>query len=132
MDCGTQAAISGANAASFTATAPGQYQLVATNTYGCTAASNCLTVEPSSVEVIDANLVAYPNPFSAQLWVDASGSLSGNDIAIELINTAGQTVLHHSVAVPSFVLNTWQLPAGVYLLHMHDGQHSFSKTLIKD
>lgn len=132
VDCGTQAAISGANAASFTATAPGQYQLVATNTYGCTAASNCLTVEPSSVEVIDANLVAYPNPFSAQLWVDASGSLSGNDIAIELINTAGQTVLHHSVAVPSFVLNTWQLPAGVYLLHMHDGQHSFSKTLIKD
>lgn len=84
---------------------------------------NDLPALPSLIDV-------YPNPADENLNVNTS-RLAGNDYRIELYNSMGQLVSAHAADVDgTTTINTSELPAGVYMLNVTNGENVWTKTCV--
>ena len=62
----------------------------------------------------------FPNPVGDELWIYCEGVIESADI----INISGQTIIHQTDLM-IHEINTKQLPAGIYLLHLNFKNGSF-------
>lgn len=106
---------------------PGAYTvcLTVTNTAGCED-STCMNIDVlvGLESGISPQLTVHPNPVGEQLVVTL-GTLPVGEVRWEIIDIRGQSVLagREWLRQPQFVLQTDQLPGGIYFLRVaHDGR----------
>lgn len=95
--------------------------------------SNSAPREGSQLEKQVEPLI-WPNPFENSIHI-AMGHESKAEATISLFDISGQQ-LHTSIfpsgaAGESHTLNTADLPSGIYIVHISDGQHHWSKRLVR-
>lgn len=124
MNCGTFAPVSGANSASFTPSADGDYAVIITMG-GCKDTSTCYTVQGVGIESNQATKpVIYPNPARSGIHIVNATPL----IQVTIHNLAGEQVLvstEKDIPVES-------LPAGVYLIQVITPEGFFTSRFIKE
>jgi aminopeptidase N len=72
----------------------------------------------------------YPNPFSSQLTIDFSKA-SEEVLEISLINVLGQSVLNLDPEQKNYLINTADLPAGMYSLQVRTADGVAVKEFVK-
>lgn len=76
------------------------------------------------------DLQAYPNPFTNRLFVEMKNMNSSNIKSLQLMDVAGRLYpVSAAYTVNGFVLNTDQLPSGVYFLQWKN-EGAFYKTMV--
>ena len=123
-----------------TATATGltnanTYSAVVTDANGCTA-TDTVTIRIISVNTIDkaSSIAIFPNPTSGNVFVDVALT-QDQPVQIELYNAVGQRVLAQALGTVQETrveLQTAQLPAGVYLVHLTIGEERITRKLVVD
>lgn len=84
-----------------------------------TGISNIAQAEP---------LRCYPNPAKGSLHLGISPETARN-ATVQLINTAGILVYERELKGQTYI-STEQLPAGIYTVHLHDGQQHYTGTIV--
>lgn len=114
-------------------TARQYYRLRMYNSAGNTTYSRIVTLEPSQHRGLQ--WVSYVNPFQssirAEIRTDRAAVLQA-----QLVNNMGQSVLRQTLNVQAGInsvniTNTQQLPAGVYILRITDGNEVLQQKLVK-
>ncbi len=107
------------------ALAGGDYQVEVTNSNGCTAVSDTLTMLTTGSIAVGENsfLNVYPNPFSTQSMIELSVNATAS-VTLELYTIEGQLIstLYTGVCQPGlnkFDLNPANISAGIYLLKVN-------------
>lgn len=125
-------AINGATSQSYTATQTGTYNVVVTNSSGCSASSSTVTVNSTgiaSMETIGLNL--YPNPTegSVSLVLTSAGT-----VKVEIINGIGQKIQEQSMmncdGGCSKVFDLSNYPNGIYLFRIYTGEACYTKPVL--
>lgn len=100
-------------------------------------------VAPFYVDVVLSNgtepityhepLFAYPNPYEDSFRIDYA-STSGESVLIQMISLTGELVYENThqmfVGGNTIEILTQEIPAGIYLLNLHDGNKRISKRMI--
>jgi hypothetical protein len=108
--------------------AVGDYTVTATDANGCTATSNSLKVELSSVAELGLNNISvYPNPAKDVVNVKFE---SNSNATVELVNAAGQ-VLDSKVST-NVSFNTASLAAGIYFVNIKVAEGVYTQKVVKD
>lgn len=95
--------------------------------------SNSAPREGSQQEKREEPLI-WPNPFENSIHI-AMGQETKAETTISLFDINGQQL--HASIIPSgatgesHILNTADLPSGIYIVHINDGQHLWSKRLVR-
>jgi len=121
IDCATGSEITGETAASFTATANGQYAVAVTQN-GCTDTSACMTVANISVEEITwaKGIQLFPNPTNGNVELQFAQSMSS--IELVLTNALGQEVQRTTYKNTDHIGMTLNVPAGTYFMEVYAGE----------
>lgn len=77
---------------------------------------------------LQARLQAYPSPASDRLELRSSRSLSGT---VQVLNAAGQQVLHTAYSGTAHTLQVATLAPGIYTLHLQTAEGSQSLRFVK-
>lgn len=116
INCTTNAAIIGANSASFTPTANGTYAVVVTQN-SCSDTSSCIVVNSLGLDQIEINnlLTVYPNP-SKGIFIlhDVSELLSGQTVRVS--NVLGETVVVSEISAVKTYLDLSTVSDGIYFI----------------
>ncbi|MFN8321917.1 MAG: SBBP repeat-containing protein [Chitinophagales bacterium] len=120
ISCGTGNPINNATAATYTATANGDYAVVVTGVNGCIDTSACLTVTGVGIEKsTQAALKVYPIP--AIDWLTVELPTENRETVIELVNNIGSKLTaSYTLQGNKLQLETQTLPEGIYLLHLNN------------
>ncbi len=133
LDCDNgYAVITGENNQSFTATANGNYAVEITEN-GCTDTSACVSI--SVVGIIENNfgnqLIIYPNPSNGNFKVDLGKVYENTTVLITNLN--GKSVYSDVFTRTQTVnISIEEVPAGVYLLSIHNREKKAIIKLIKE
>lgn len=98
-----------------------------------TVSDNCTVTlkyeAPGAVEdAALARIAVAPNPFSTELRIENPEGIEGY---YELLTAAGVAVRSGALDAHKIILNTEALPAGVYFLHIHQGELANTHKTIK-
>jgi hypothetical protein len=109
------------------------YRLRMYNSAGNTTYSRIVTLEPSHTKGLQ--WVSYINPFQSSIRAEIRTERAGV-LQAQLVNNMGQTVLRQTLNVQAGinqlnVTNTQQLPSGVYVLRITDGNEVLQQKLMK-
>lgn len=100
---------------------------------GCPISSD--TIDTSTLKMLTFNLAdveLYPNPFNNSINIDFTQlSLKNNTICFTIINQLGNIVRQGDILGTKSLINCADLPTGIYLLTLSNGDRSATKTLIK-
>ena len=126
--------VSNANQQNYTATQQGWYNVVVTNTNGCSASSDSLFVTP--VGIIDPAFVkkvtVYPNPFSERVNLQVSGSVTSlENWSYSVTDIAGRVISFNLISELNSVINMDDKAAGVYFINITDGEHQATYKVVK-
>jgi hypothetical protein len=95
--------------------------------------SNSAPREGSQLEKKEEPLI-WPNPFENSIHI-VMGHGSKAEATISLFDISGQkvptSVIRSSTPGESHTLNTGDLPSGIYIVHINDGQYHWSKRLVR-
>lgn len=112
--------ISGATGKDYVLDKTGIYHLVVTNAYGCTSASNKITITSVGVTqltTVGTLLNIYPNPANGIIFIEIKNNVSPA-FAVEIMNNAGQVVYTetiHNCASPCVkTIDLSVFPKGLY------------------
>lgn len=82
---------------------------------------------------VDENisLNTYPNPANEWLQLEVAGNISSNTLTAELWSITGVKTAEFdfNVSEDEMVLNTQNIPAGIYMIKLNDGTHVSSKRI---
>ena len=108
----------------------GNYELLGTDVYGCSARSKVKFIGALSTKEIDPDQISvYPNPLEKVLHIDFKQK---GEHTIKLLNALGQVVAIKTEHSQSSLLNTEQLSKGVYVLIITKNRNTlFTKKIIK-
>lgn len=130
FDCGTSADISGATAATYTATANGSYGVRVSNSAGCADTSDCVNVTIASLnETLPIAYSVYPNPFNSQISVLMNPTQSVR--TVELLSADGKVVRKVTSMEKTIYFYTHDLDNAIYYLRIVEPGKSFHLKLIK-
>ncbi|MBA4196300.1 MAG: hypothetical protein C0459_01985 [Chitinophaga sp.] len=132
----TGSAISGAANPTYTPTASGSYYVVVTDNFGCSKASNTVTVTITAV--VNANnseigLTVSPNPASSQINVSFTTNTKA-DVNVQLINPMGVSSINNTYS--GFVgkfneqYSVSNLAAGIYVLKVQQGNKVYRQKVL--
>ena len=114
--------ISGANAESYVALTNGNYQVVATDSGGCSDTSKLYTVRGVGVTNIVANgqVRIYPNPNNGIFIVETNNAIGGE---ISVSDLLGRVVLKHTITMDKqqIDMNAAGVTAGEYFVNVRVG-----------
>jgi len=71
-------------------------------------------------ELTQSTLVAYPNPFTNELLINAS-MFAGKNAAVEVYNAVGEKIYSENITSSLLRINSSQWSAGLYVVRMVDG-----------
>jgi hypothetical protein len=130
------AAISGATKQNYTVTQSGTYSVRITNSQGCTAVSDGVTVTITSVATapVSVSLTLQPNPATEMIRIDyQSPEMTG--ATASFYGTDGRFLQSLSLTKSGEVLSgdfrLDGLPAGLYLVRVSDSRRTLSRRFIK-
>lgn len=130
IDCNGNAAINGANSATYTATANGDYKVAVTNANGCTDTSVCVNVTSIGIEEASQGIIIiWPNPFTEGITVNAPEFARG--FTINVYNTLGAIVKHANSLNATYQLPLSDLTNGLYFIKVSNGHKTFVKRIEK-
>jgi len=114
-------------------TARQYYRLRMYNSAGNTTYSRIVTLEPSQHRGLQ--WVSYVNPFQSSIRAEIRTERAAV-LQAQLVNNMGQSVLRQTLNVQAGInsvniTNTQQIPAGVYILRITDGNEVLQQKLIK-
>lgn len=127
--------INGAVSQGYVPKVSGTYKLLVTLASGCTdtSASYVFVLPPKSNNRNDISLAEYPVPASTILNVLFTSS-SANNLALSLINSAGETVYSSQRNIPagnfSTTVNVQSQPPGAYVLKLVLGSKVYASKII--
>lgn len=126
------AAISGATGQTYTTTQSGSYYVIVTNSSGCSATSQTVTVNSTGIMGMNsAELNLYPNPTSGAVTVSVN---TPGTVRVEIVNSIGQKILERSINdCGSGCKNTFDLSGyqdGVYLFRILTEEGSYVKPIL--
>ena len=116
LDCNNNmSAIPGATSASFVPANVGSYA-VALSKNGCLDTSDCHWAPMLGIEQVASNLVLkyYPNPVQDHVVIELDKTYQ--EVTIELYNVAGRFIQRTSYIDSKIINNSFDIPAGVYLM----------------
>lgn len=121
-------------ASSYTPQFNGVYCLVATNVFGCSDTSNCITLALGMDDPFAGNQVnLYPNPAASE--VNLFIQELHTDATLTLYNTLGAAVHTEFIANPdgslTHTVQLGDLPAGIYLAEIGAGNYRKVLRLVK-
>ena len=79
---------------------------------------------------LEKALQAYPNPFTAELFISLSGAYPENCI-FQIRNTVGAVVFSKEGSLHGSVINTAALSRGIYSLEIISDKFFISKKIVK-
>lgn len=125
--------IAGANDSTFRFTQLGNYTLVITTSAGCRVTSAAFAVTSLENALKKAPLLVYPNPAATTLNISLADA-GINHLNYRLVGANGQVsmqgVLNLDNAGQAPELNVSQLPRGIYLLQLTDGNTTVTKKVM--
>jgi hypothetical protein len=111
---------------------PGSYKVFGIYDMNCTAVHTYLVAEDcggvSILEQIDWEIEAFPNPFSESIVLRMGGNRART---WELLDVYGRVVNRGEAKTDLEKIETTDLPSGVYLLHVSDGERRKSYRMVK-
>jgi hypothetical protein len=126
-------AISGANAATYTVTQSGSYQVQIVDGTNCgSALSSATSVTASGIAIVDANLYwrIYPNPSAEKIFLQTKET----EVNYTIYNVNGAAILSIKNWNTSMPININNLEKGIYMIQLnsidnakHFGSFKFSK-----
>lgn len=128
IDCGTNTAIAGATATTFSPTTNGTYAIVVGNGIGCSDTSNCLVVDYIGLfenQLIDATI--FPNPATDEVNItvtESSATLVIRDAQGKIIQTR---IVENGASISLATIQT-----GVYFFELTTGQGKVVKRVVKN
>ena len=82
----------------------------------------------------EAQVTVYPNPTHERFTVQVPAVVDAANLQAELLNSLGQAVRRHVVALPAagttLTVETTGLAAGVYVLHLQAGSSTLAKRVV--
>jgi len=119
-----------ANASTYIATESGSYTVQVTDTNGCTALSNPLSIATGISDLnTDAQIAVYPNPNAIGSWqLSVGNSLVGKEV--EVFDATGRIVFKSKIQNPKSKIEL-QVASGVYMLKITSGKNTYLKKLVK-
>ncbi len=135
LNAGQGELIAGANLNTFTATHSGNYFLVVSNSFGCSASSD--TVFMTWVDAINdldlvSNLLIYPNPADDEVHISFNND--GNINNLRLYDFTGKLLLDENISKDnSFIernIDVSHYAKGTYLIQINGNKGNLNKKLI--
>jgi len=129
--------IAGATDSFYVAQTTGTYSLQVTDSLGCSALSNGLYVDITSVkyELAGLSFEIYPNPASQSVVISWQSSVREN-IDITVINVLGEKVYDERSEIENqkseIKIDVSSFVKGVYILHITIGNNSYRTTVVKE
>lgn len=126
--------LSGETSLSYEVLTNGDYYVVTTDIYGCTALSDTISVDLSGIhELHGGRIILYPNPVIDQALLHFENTPSKNT-RIEIRDDLGRSVFSQDAVASgnNVVLSLESLAAGVYVLELSDYSGSCSFKLVKN
>jgi len=80
---------------------------------------NCASLSLSELGAANATFVVYPNPFVSSFTVTTDVIESGQVFEFKLLNTLGKEIVKTTLNATSTVINTNELPSGMYYYTVH-------------
>ena len=118
IDCTTNQAILGANNASFTPLASGNYAVVVSDN-GCSDTSDCIAMTIVNIEQVQSvgQFSIYPNPTTGRLNINL-GKRAKN-ISLEIVNVTGQVIFANQTKEAELIdINISHLDSGIYFVRI--------------
>lgn len=129
-NCADNSSINGATAATYTATASGDYNVIVTNSAGCVDTSDCVNITVIGVDDITAELVSvYPNPFTDNIMISAPGFSKG--FTVQVYNNLGEIIKQANSTTSTYAIQLNELVNGLYFVKVSNHQNSFVKRINK-
>ena len=123
--------IQGATNAVYVANTIGNYAVLITDTNGCTALSNPITITTTGLSDFEAELglSVYPNPNQTGIWniITTDKLLAAT---IRVYDAKGSLVFADKISNNTTVLNL-NISAGVYVLHLENELNAVTRKLIR-
>ncbi len=118
----------------YTPAGNGQFQLIATNIYGCSdTAYHNLNLGFEDLNYV-SQVSIYPNPATHSFTLDLK-DIKGEELTVSIINMVGQTVYQKDFVVSGNFTQTFDIMEfanGVYTIDIKVGNFVIRKKLIKD
>jgi hypothetical protein len=118
IDCTTNQAILGANNASFTPLASGNYAVVVSGN-GCSDTSDCIAMTVVNIEQVQSigQFSIYPNPTTGHLNIDL-GKRAKN-ISLEIVTVTGQVIFANQTKEAELMnIDISHLDSGIYFVRI--------------
>ncbi|HLP53319.1 MAG TPA: YCF48-related protein [Chitinophagales bacterium] len=132
FDCTSSADISGANSATYTATANGNYAVRVSNSAGCIDTSQCVNVTGVGIiEAVGAGIQVMPNPFQHYITINLLDNVSQQGV-VELYDVTGRLVVQNTLTTVPYQLDVMQAKQGAYVLRITTGGYVWVKRLVKE
>lgn len=128
--------ISGAVNQVYIGTQPGDYYVIITDSNGCEAASNLITLTNASLSENNGTEIikAYPNPAFSTINISLPQAITSDDFSIAVVNSLGEKfqVPFEIVNLKSeIVIDINQLQKGIYFLEIIDGIKKYYSNFVK-
>lgn len=126
--------VSNANQQNYTATQQGWYNVVVTNTNGCSTSSDSLFVTP--VGIIDPEFAkqisVYPNPVAENLNLQISGNVhSFDNWTYSLTDITGRVIDFNLISSLNSTIRMEDKASGIYFVNITDGNHQATFKVVK-
>lgn len=115
INCADNAVISGATAASYSPSTPGEYAVIVDNGT-CSDTSACVTVDNLSITDVEfgQSIVTFPNPVNNELTIK---NYSGAEVTFVVVDINGKVITENTTLGTNTVVNTASWNKGVYFVN---------------
>lgn len=117
INCADNAVISGATAASYSPSTPGEYAVIVDNGT-CSDTSACVTVDNLSITDVEfgQSIVTFPNPVNNELTIK---NYSGTEVTFVVVDINGKVITENKTLGTNTVINTASWNKGVYFVNFY-------------
>lgn len=132
FDCGNLTDITGAIAASYTASANGSYAVRVSNSAGCVDTSDCVNV--TGVGVVEMNTISIqvsPNPFQSFIMISLL-DLVEEEATAAMYDVTGRLVWTEKITSSVYQMDASQVAQGSYVLRVTSGERVWTGHLVKE
>lgn len=130
FDCNTQQIISGETANVFITTSSGNYAAII-STGLCSDTTVCIFYDGINNGVSNGNsFLVYPNPFNDVIRIEIKMPCS--NCRIEVMNILGEKIISQKVMANDTLINTEQIPSGIYFIKIVSDTWSSVKKVVKE
>lgn len=119
--------IQGATSPKYVPTQGGSYQVLVSDTAGCTALSNPIVIS-GIADVLNQGISVYPNPSLDNWFIDVNDELLNS--TAQIFDNNGRLV-YQVTLLQNRTEVSFDAAQGVYMLRINNSKYSFSRKLIK-